>query len=167
MTKLKVLRDENFDVDPVARDIGDRLRAIRKARGMSLDDVVKAGFGSSASAVGAWERGFRAVSLNVLHRLADFYDVPIPVLLGIKPEERGAEKPRFVFDIKALNDAPHAAAPIKRLVRSITLERGDFNGRVLTVRGDDISAICAMLDVDTAAEATKQLDAWGVLALVG
>jgi transcriptional regulator with XRE-family HTH domain len=128
---------------------------------MSLDDVERASSGRwSASAIGAYERGFRTLSLPRLHELAAFYDVPVSVLLG--QQDQPAERPRkLVLDLEALSSVPEAAA-IQRFARSIVLERGDFNGRVLSIRRDDLRAICALLQVDTP-QAIAQLEAWGAL----
>jgi transcriptional regulator with XRE-family HTH domain len=145
----------------VTLEVGRRLRALRKAKGMSLDDVERASTGRwSASAIGAYERGFRTLSLPRLHELAAFYDVPVSVLLG--QQDQPAERPRkLVLDLEALSSVPEAAA-IQRFARSIVLERGDFNGRVLSIRRDDLRAICALLQVDTP-QAIAQLEAWGAL----
>ena len=35
-----------------------------------------------------------------------------------------------------------------RYLRSIILERGDYNGRVLSIRRDDLRAICSLLRTD-------------------
>ncbi len=128
---------------------------------MSLDDVERQSAGRwSASAIGAYERGFRTLSLPRLHELAEFYDVPVSVLLGERaPAHEGP--PKLVLDLEALNKATDAA-PIQRFVRSIIVERGDYNGRVLTIRRDDLRAICALLQTD-AAEAVSRLEAWGAL----
>jgi transcriptional regulator with XRE-family HTH domain len=145
----------------VTLEVGRRLRALRKAKGMSLDDVERASSGRwRASAIGAYERGFRTLSLPRLHELAAFYDVPVSVLLG--QQDQPAERPRkLVLDLEALSSVPEAAA-IQRFARSIVLERGDFNGRVLSIRRDDLRAICALLQVDTP-QAIAQLEAWGAL----
>ena len=66
-----------------------------------------------------------------------------------------------MLDLEALSSVPEAAA-IQRFARSIVLERGDFNGRVLSIRRDDLRAICALLQVDTP-QAIAQLEAWGAL----
>src|ERR687894_1287254 len=111
----------------VTLEVGRRLRALRKAKGMSLDDVERSSEGRwSASAIGAYERWFRTLSLPRLHELAAFYDVPVSVLLG--QQEAAPEKPRkLVLDLEALGNVPDAAA-IQRFARSIVLQRGEFNG---------------------------------------
>lgn len=145
----------------VSHEVGRRLRALRKAKGMSLDDVERDSAGRwSASAIGAYERGFRTLSLPRLHELADFYDVPVSVLIG--QEDQADSQPRkLVLDLEALNAEPDAE-PVQRFARSIILERGDFNGRVLSIRRDDLRAICALLQVSVA-EAIEQLEVWGAL----
>ncbi len=65
--------------------VGERLRAIRRQRGMSLQDVHRSTDGEFKAAVlGAYERGERSLSLPRLQRLAACYDVPMNQLL---PEE--------------------------------------------------------------------------------
>ncbi len=49
-----------------------------------------------------------------------------------------------------------------RYLRSIILERGDYNGRVLSVRRDDLRAICSLLRTDEATT-LEQLHVWGAL----
>jgi hypothetical protein len=39
--------------------------------------------------------------------------------------------------------------------------RGDFNGKVLTIRADDMRAVAAMFDL-TVEQAVRKLDAWGL-----
>jgi transcriptional regulator with XRE-family HTH domain len=153
--------DEETTPTNVTIEVGRRLRALRKARRMSLDDVERESSGRwSASAIGAYERGFRTLSLPRLHELAEFYDVSVSVLLGEQPTPTEGP-PKLVLDLEALNRVPEAA-PVQRFVRSIIVERGDYNGRVLTLRRDDLRAISALLQTDTA-DAVKRLKSWGAL----
>src|SRR5690606_13297824 len=150
--------DEETTPTNVTIEVGRRLRALRKARRMSLDDVERESSGRwSASAIGAYERGFRTLSLPRLHELAEFYDVSVSVLLGEQPTPTEGP-PKLVLDLEALNRVPEAA-PVQRFVRSIIVERGDYNGRVLTLRRDDLRAISALLQTDTA-DAVKRLESW-------
>ncbi len=153
--------EEETTPTSVTLAVGRRLRSLRKARHMSLDDVERQSSGRwSASAIGAYERGFRTLSLPRLHELAEFYDVPVSVLLGEQtPSHEGP--PKLVLDLEALNRVPEAA-PVQRFVRSIIVERGDYNGRVLTIRRDDLRAICALLQTDIG-DAVSRLEAWGAL----
>jgi transcriptional regulator with XRE-family HTH domain len=144
-------------------EVGQRLRAVRRARELSLDDVERTSGGRwSASAVGAYERGFRNLSLPRLRELADFYAVPMGVLLG---EEDGQSRPglavKVVLDLEALGHVPEAE-PVVRYLRTIIIERGDFNGRVLSIRHDDIRALCAILH-SSDAELFETLQRWGAL----
>ena len=154
---------EEEDTTPtsVTLEVGRRLRSLRKARRMSLDDVERQSSGRwSASAIGAYERGFRTLSLPRLHELAEFYDVPVSVLLGEQTSTHEGP-PKLALDLEALNRVPEAA-PVQRFVRSIIVERGDYNGRVLTIRRDDLRAICALLQTDVA-DAVARLEAWEAL----
>src|SRR5438105_11167961 len=65
-----------------ARRVGERLRAIRKQKGLSLHEVEDASTQEfKASVLGAYERGERAISVPRLQRLARFYNVPVDQLL--------------------------------------------------------------------------------------
>jgi len=144
-------------------EVGQRLRAVRRARELSLDDVERTSGGRwSASAVGAYERGFRNLSLPRLRELADFYAVPMGVLLGEGDGEgRAGVISKVVLDLEALGHVPDAE-PVVRYLRTIIIERGDFNGRMLSIRRDDIRALCAVLH-STEVELFATLERWGAL----
>src|SRR3954463_11319683 len=72
--------------------LGARLRGVRKLKRMSLH-AVQAGTGEEfkASALGAYERGERVISVPRLQRLAKFYDVPVDELLPHDTDERATD----------------------------------------------------------------------------
>lgn len=155
--------DGPSEEDAFAHMVGQRLRAIRQAQDLSLSDVEDRSRGRwSASAVGAYERGFRNLSLPRLKALADFYRVPVSVLLGeTGPAGQPGDRRKLILDREALL-LVHAAEPVQRFVQSIIEARGDFNGRVLSLRHDDLKALCVLCggDIPTG---VAQLRAWGVL----
>lgn len=156
--------DAQVEEEQFARRVGQRLRAIRQAQALSLSDVEERSGGRwSASAVGAYERGFRNLSLPRLKALADFYRVPVSVLLGETGPAGGDTKDRrkLVIDLEALRTVD-PAEPVQRFVQSIIEARGDFNGKVLSLRHDDLKALCVLVggDIPTG---VAQLRAWGVL----
>ena len=64
------------------RQVGERLRAIRRQKGLSLHDVeARSDQEFKASVLGAYERGERAISVPRLLRLAELYRVPADQLL--------------------------------------------------------------------------------------
>jgi len=135
--------------------VGERLRAIRKQKRLSLHDVeAQSEQEFKASVLGAYERGERALSLPRLDRLAQFYRVPVDQLLPQNDRERGVGddangvRPKLAIDILKLSQL--SGAPFEmltRFLRMIQVQRQDFNGRVLTIRADDKRAIAAMLDI--------------------
>ena len=142
--------------------VGSRLRAIRKQKRLSLQDVEASSTQEfKASVLGAYERGERAISVPRLQRLARFYNVPVDQLLppdGEVPEvidlDQEAAAPSGVSDeggitidlVKLEQQDDSDARMIARFLGSIQVQRGDFNGRMLTIRRDDVRAIAAMLD---------------------
>jgi transcriptional regulator with XRE-family HTH domain len=155
--------DEGQPEPSFSIEVGQRLRSVRRIRGLSLDDVERESGGRwSASAVGAYERGFRNLSLPRLRDLAMFYDVPMGVLLGEEDlATSGRAHGRLVLDLVSLQTVPEAES-VLRYLRSIILERGDYNGRVLSIRRDDLRAICSLLRTDETTT-LEQLATWGAL----
>lgn len=134
---------------PYAVRLGERLRNVRQQQGLSLHDVESNSDGRmKASVVGAYERGERAISVARLRALADFYRVPIARLLP----ESGTPVPGVGrghgvrIDLTRLEPADPDLVVLDRYLRSIQARRGDYNGRVLTVRGADLQTLAAVLD---------------------
>jgi len=146
------------------RTVGARLRAVRRQRGMSLADVEERSQGRwSASALGAYERGFRNITVPRLHALAEFYAVPMAVLLGEPVADAAPTHPQaIVLDLEALRRNA-ADLPIMAFVNSIVVTRGDFNGRVLSLRSDDLRALCALVGADSVVDGVQTLRDLGVL----
>ncbi|MCJ7779500.1 MAG: helix-turn-helix domain-containing protein, partial [Acidimicrobiia bacterium] len=122
--------------------VGERLRSIRRQRGFSLQDVQRASKGEFKAAVlGAYERGERSLSVPRLHRLAGYYGVPVAQLLPLEPASvtTGPSDDKVMIDLGRLDhlDGPMGEI-LERFLASIQVERQDFNGKVLTVRTDDL-----------------------------
>jgi transcriptional regulator with XRE-family HTH domain len=148
--------------------LGDRLRGIRVQKGMSLQDVQEASEGSwKAAVVGAYERADRNVTVARLSALADFYGVPLHEILpedGGPPLRARQEPRRVVLDLEGLERLPHPErGPLARFTSAIQLQRGDFNGRVLTIRSNDLITLGSMYEV-SADELGQRLGEWGLLA---
>ncbi len=158
MTDVRELDDGVADGDGGAlspedaafsRAVGARLRAVRRAQGMSLADVETRSEGRwSSSAIGAYERGFRNLSVPRLRALATFYAVPMSVLLGEPSLESATpERGKLVLDLETLRRVAYGE-PIMRFIESIVVARGDYNGRILSLRHDDLRALCALVGDD-------------------
>ena len=163
--------------DPTyAVKVGSRLRAIRKQKRLSLQEVeASSGQEFKASVLGAYERGERAISVPRLQRLARFYNVPVDQLL---PRDDADLGPDSVIDLergavlaaRSNDDGPVTldlvrleslgtpeAQVLGRYLGMIQVQRGDFNGRMLTVRRDDLRAIACLLDASPD-QARQRLD---------
>ncbi len=145
---------EEHDDAGYSVQVGERLRAIRKQKRLSLHDVeAQSDQEFKASVLGAYERGERALSLPRLDRLAQFYRVPVDQLLPRRADDPTGEdptgiKPKLAIDILKLSQLSGAPFEmVTRFMRMIQVQRQDFNGRVLTIRADDKRAIAAMLDI--------------------
>jgi transcriptional regulator with XRE-family HTH domain len=139
-----------------SRKVGERLRAIRRQKRLSLQEVEAAsGQEFKASVLGAYERGERAISVPRLQRLGRFYNVPVDQLLpnevdgGPEAVARSGEGDSPVrIDLRRLSTlASTEAEMLNRYLTMIQVQRQDFNGRVLTIRRDDLRAIACILGV--------------------
>lgn len=126
--------------DTYQNELGARLRAVRTMQGLTLADVEERSGGRwKAVVVGSYERGDRSVTVARLSDLAAFYGVPISHLL---PANNGDEqRDRVTVDLVALEDAGPEFRTLLRYVRRIQQERGDYNGRMLTLRIDDLRTV--------------------------
>ncbi len=147
--------DDDGASSPYSRKVGDRLRVIRKQKRLSLQEVEASSTEEfKASVLGAYERRERAISVPRLERLAKFYSVPVDQLLPrediSEPESdaAGAGAKKLGIDLIKLNQlSGQPFEMLSRFLKMIQVQRQDFNGKVMTVRGIDTRAIAAMLDV--------------------
>jgi transcriptional regulator with XRE-family HTH domain len=150
-----------------SRKVGDRLRAIRRQQKLSLQDVeAHSDKEFKASVLGAYERGERAISVPRLQRLARFYKVPVDQLLpsdegpDFRPSATAVESEAAAnarvrrdhdsvkIDLRRLEELNGSEAEmLTRYLGTIQMLRQDYNGRVLTIRRDDLWAIAAILGV--------------------
>ena len=148
--------------DPSTNAIGERLRNIRRQQGLSLADVQERSNGHwKAVVIGAYERGDRSVSIARLAELARFYGVPLVDLLPAgrvdrdraaadraRDERSGTSAPvRLNLEPLRTPRTPEVAA-VARFARRVQLRRGDHNGRMLTLRGGDLSTIAIAIGRD-------------------
>ena len=151
--------------------LGERVRLIRRQKRLSLQDVeARSESEFKASVLGAYERGERSVSMPRLNRLASFYNVPVDQLLPradgagdaeVAEESAWVPGQKVVIDLLGLAGASGPEVDlIRRYLEIIQVKRQDFNGRVLTIRGDDLQALAAILG-------TSMDDAPGELATMG
>jgi transcriptional regulator with XRE-family HTH domain len=172
-----------------AQRVGERLRGVRKQKNLSLQKVEAASDQEfKASVLGAYERGERAISVPRLQRLADFYNVPVDQLLprdaggamaargaaaseAAAPEadedfprgRAGDEAERVTVDLTSLESSGGPEGDLlRRYLGMIQVQRQDFNGRVLTIRNEDLRAIALLFE--TTAEGMRQrLDELGLV----
>jgi len=165
------MRVDEDDVasSPYSRKVGERLRVIRRQKRLSLQDVESASMEEfKASVLGAYERGERAISVPRLERLAKFYAVPVDQLLprddfAIPAEVETSNAKKLAIDVAKLGQLTgNPFEMLTRFLKMIQVQRQDFNGKVITVRGDDTRAIAAMLDVPVD-QVGQRLDALDLL----
>ena len=146
-----------------ARAVGDRLRNLRRQQSLSLLAVEEAsGREFKASVLGAYERGERIISVLRLQRLAQLYGVPVDQLLprsmsagreGGAPASangsiRATQQPVTIDLLRLASlDAPEKDV-LRRYVSMIQIQRGDFNGRVITIRREDVTALGRVFEID-------------------
>ncbi|MHB1709965.1 MAG: helix-turn-helix domain-containing protein [Acidimicrobiales bacterium] len=152
--------------------VGTRLRAMRKQMRLSLQAVEATSEQEfKASVLGAYERGERAISVPRLQRLAKLYDVPVDQLLppdedaenrwGASHTSPVAEPPgsrrtftdpfgngKVTIDLTKLSTASGPERDLlRRYLSMIQVYRRDFNGKMITIRAEDLRAVACLFGV--------------------
>ena len=156
-----------------ARHVGERLRNIRRQQGLSLQAVEEQSDREfKASVLGAYERGERIISVLRLQRLARLYGVPVDQLLPrMTPEPEFGTDGRapaapgggpITIDLSRLErlDAPEREV-LRRYIGMIQIQRGDFNGRLITIRAEDVRALARVFERDEQAMRSR-IDELGI-----
>ena len=174
-----------------ARAVGSRLRAVRKQMRLSLQAVeAMSDQEFKASVLGAYERGERAISVPRLQRLAKLYDVPVDQLLPQDDDDRrwgpggeretsepvNGESPgrarralrpwdgneKVTIDLTKLNSVSGPERDLlRRFLSMIQVQRQDFNGRMITIRAEDLRAIACLFGV-TPDAMSRRIDELGL-----
>jgi transcriptional regulator with XRE-family HTH domain len=170
-----------------ARAVGARLRTMRKQMRLSLQAVEAMSEQEfKASVLGAYERGERAISVPRLQRLAKLYDVPVDQLLppddatvtrwgaaGTTEEivplrarraiQAGSGTDKVAIDLTKLHTVSGPERDLlRRFLSMIQVHRQDFNGRMITIRAEDVRAIACLFGV-TPDSMGSRLDELGLL----
>jgi transcriptional regulator with XRE-family HTH domain len=171
-----------------AQAVGARLRAMRKQMRLSLQAVEAMSEQEfKASVLGAYERGERAISVPRLQRLAKLYDVPVDQLLppddvvatrwgasssseetvpvnARRAIQAGSGADKLAIDLTKLHTVSGPERDLlRRFLSMIQVHRQDFNGRMITIRAEDVRAIACLFGV-TPDSMGSRLDELGLLA---
>jgi transcriptional regulator with XRE-family HTH domain len=143
-------------------EVGDRLRRVRVDQGLSLQDVERRSEGRwKAAVVGSYERGDRNISATRLLELAEFYGVAPATILPGESVAPNRSSNGVMIDLERLEQLGGRFAALRRYLDTIQVQRGDFNRRVLSVRGEDLRAL-AVLHESTPGELVAELRELGV-----
>jgi transcriptional regulator with XRE-family HTH domain len=142
-----------------------------------------------ASVLGAYERGERAISVPRLQRLAKLYDVPVDQLLppddvpvarwgasgngevvaplsARRAIQAASGSERVAIDLTKLHTVSGPERDLlRRFLSMIQVHRQDFNGRMITIRAEDVRAIACLFGV-TPDSMGARLDELGLLVNV-
>ena len=140
-----------------SRQVGERLRVIRKQKRLSLQEVEAQ---SEPGVQGVGPRCLRArragpvgaAARSTGHVLRGAGRAAVaPRGVGLRGQRRRSKHrciKKLAIDVVKLVQLKGAPFEmLSRYLRLIQVQRQDFNGRVITVRGDDVRAIASMLDV--------------------
>ena len=106
------------------KEIGTRIRTMRKSRGMTQEDLARA-IGQSASSITMYETGRREPDFETLDALADVFNVPLVSLVSEDDSsaDPSAEQPKsddIRLLIRGLNRlSPEQVAQAKNVFRAM------------------------------------------------
>src|SRR5689334_21509987 len=164
---------DDEDLGSYARALGARLRAVRTQQHLSLHGVERKSAGRwKAVVVGSYERGDRAISVQRLAELAEFYGVPVNTLLprGGRPAATATTLPagnpltKLVISLSRLEGlGDDETTALRRVVAAIRRQRGDRLGPMLPIRHADLDTVGVLCGTTTSGM-TGKLVRWQVLA---
>lgn len=129
----------------------EKLRAIRKSKGWSLQDIERISKGKwKAVVIGSYERSDRSISLKKAIDLMKFYEVPIQLLFEEDPSQsiKTINNKKVVLDQRRIkNSTKPELESLKRLINYISTVRRDWNGEVLSLRSTDLQFIAILLNL--------------------
>ena len=145
--------------------LGERLRAVRKAKKLSLSDVEEMSTGRfKAVVIGSYERGARAMTVERLVELSDFYQVPVHTFLqGPSDKSTKSERTSEILDLQKIASRAkqldrHNLIQYQILARYLSRiihNRQDWNGEVISLRDSDFNNIAICLNKEP-----QELHSW-------
>ena len=104
------------------------------------------------------------MTVQRLSELAVFYGVPVSELLpDPRPSSAVTSTTKIVLNLESLGSLPaDEAGPLARYASTIQAQRHDYNGKVLSIRQDDLRTLAVIYDMPPAMLA-EELIGWGVL----
>lgn len=129
----------------------ERLRIIRKSKGWSLQDVERNSNGKwKAVVIGSYERSDRSISLRKAISLMEFYQVPISELFPEISQETKAKS--ISINLLNLADTQNTNSEnLRKFTKSIGDRRKDWNGKILTIRANDLQFLSLLLGLNVSA----------------
>ena len=138
------------------------IRELRKKKGLTLKECEELSQGRfKAVVMGSYERGSRAISLERLQEIADFYQVPVQYFFADDTSHQLERK--FTFDLRRMKNSTYTEEGfdrIKALLSHFIRMRGDWNGEILSIRRGDGEILVA---VSSDKEIIAKLDFHGYL----
>jgi transcriptional regulator with XRE-family HTH domain len=142
-----------MDTEVTDKFVAQRLRSIRQAQSLSLNDVEVASRGAiKAVVLGSYERGSRSLSVKRAIQIAQFYGVPVSVFFGGSLRAEAVKAQRTIIDARRLRTLVEMGSQIDQTIIKILLRyvshiqnsRQDWNGEVISLRERDSEyiAIC-------------------------
>ena len=130
--------------DRLSAATGEALRRARRRRGLSLRDLPSVSGGLfKPSAVGAYERGARAISLGRFCQLARLYGAAPDQLLSEAMDLLDAERRQhLVIDLNRMSLLePEEGRRVARFVHRLRGRRGDLLGELISLRAGDLEVL--------------------------
>jgi len=133
-------------------EIAQAMKTVRKAKGLTLKEVEeKSGGVWKAVVIGSYERCDRALSVKKAINLANFYQIPLEELLGLRTSQKSAPKGKITLDIRMANNVitdESEVISVRNFATLICARRRDWNGEVLSIRSSDLTVLGLLINKD-------------------
>jgi transcriptional regulator with XRE-family HTH domain len=142
---------------PTTATISARIRAQRKARSLTLQDIERLSNGRiKAVVMGSYERGSRAISLARTIEIANLFAIPLTELIEEPRKIESESDGLLIFDLRKMREISvtvtgNEITKINAFVTAICARRRDWNGEILTLRSGDLDTLTLVLSTPRAA----------------
>ena len=142
---------------PTTATISARIRAQRKARSLTLQDIERLSNGRiKAVVMGSYERGSRAISLARTIEIANLFAIPLTELIEEPRKIESESDGLLIFDLRKMREISvtvtgNEITKINAFVTAISARRRDWNGEILTLRSGDLDTLTLVLSTPRAA----------------
>lgn len=106
----------------IYKEFGERLKQLRKERGITQAQIAEA-LGIAQPTIYKYEKGIRKIPMSVLQKFAVYFELSMSELIGVQPTHETVEEPSWLEEIKQYKLHDNEINEVLNFVRYIVTKR--------------------------------------------